>query len=428
MASKDFKAKYTKLDTGKKNKLINDKTLKFKVEGNGNYGLDKTIINGIRRTLLTDIETVAFNPEDIIISKNTGSLHNEFIKHRISLIPLYINPDKYYRNLLFELKIKIDDTPTKNVYNNDFNIYPLKSEYQKLIDTQNKLEFVPDDINIYNKLQTISKDYYDLLNPLSDKEKIEILQPFEYPKKNLNYFLLTELKQTGSDVDIQELDLYCVPSIGTSREHARFNNLPTVVYSYSKDSEAFEKYLADQILIEKPKDKISFSKSMRLRDGERYYYKDIMDQPYIYDFTITSNHYYDSNDVYIKSIDILIDRFKNIILHLELMIEKPDESLFSYDRLKNDTTYQLVLLKEDDTTGNIIQAHMVNKFLADDNLIQVCGYKKPHPLTELIVFNLMIKPGNYTELQKKSYITKTFIDTCKDLIDLFDIMKKGYKL
>ena len=190
----------------------------------------------------------------------------------------------------------------------------------------------------------------------------------------------------------------------------------------------FEKHLADQILIEKPKDTISFSKSMRLRDGERYYYKDNMDQPYVYDFTITSNHYYDSKTVYIKSIDILIERFKNIILQSELMIEKPEESLFSYGRLKNDTTYQLTMLKQDDTTGNIIQAHMVNKILEDDSLIQVCGYKKPHPLTELIIFNVMIKPDNYTELQKKSYIIKTFIDTCNDLIDLLDIMKKGFKL
>ena len=241
MTSKDFKVKYTEINRDKRDKLINDKTVKFQVKGDEKYGLDKTIVNGIRRTLLTDIDTVAFNPEDIIISKNTGSLHNEFIKHRISLIPLKIDPENYYRNLLFELKIKIDDNPTKNVYNKDFNIYPLKSEYQKLIDEQHKLEFVPDDINIYNKLQTISKDYYDLLNPLSDKEKDEIFQPFEFPKKNFNYFLLTELKQTGSDTDIQELDLYCVPSIGTSREHARFNNLPTAVYSFSKDDKSFRK-------------------------------------------------------------------------------------------------------------------------------------------------------------------------------------------
>ena len=428
MTSKDFKVKYTEINRDKRDKLINDKTVKFQVKGDEKYGLDKTIVNGIRRTLLTDIDTVAFNPEDIIISKNTGSLHNEFIKHRISLIPLKIDPENYYRNLLFELKIKIDDNPTKNVYNSDFNIYPLKSEYQKLIDEQHKLEFIPDDINIFNKLQKISKDYYDLLNPLSEKEKNEIFRPFEFPKKNFNYFLLTELKQTGSDTDIQELDLYCVPSIGTSREHARFNNLPTAVYSFSKDDKAFQKHLADQILIEKPKDTISFSKSMRLRDGERYYYKDNMDQPYVYDFTITSNHYYDSKTVYIKSIDILIERFKNIILQSELMIEKPEESLFSYGRLKNDTTYQLTMLKQDDTTGNIIQAHMVNKILEDDSLIQVCGYKKPHPLTELIIFNVMIKPDNYTELQKKSYIIKTFIDTSNDLIDLLDIMKKGFKL
>ena len=154
MTSKDFKVKYTEINRDKRDKLINDKTVKFQVKGDEKYGLDKTIVNGIRRTLLTDIDTVAFNPEDIIISKNTGSLHNEFIKHRISLIPLKIDPENYYRNLLFELKIKIDDNPTKNVYNKDFNIYPLKSEYQKLIDEQHKLEFVPDDINIYNKLQT----------------------------------------------------------------------------------------------------------------------------------------------------------------------------------------------------------------------------------------------------------------------------------
>ena len=86
------------------------------------------------------------------------------------------------------------------------------------------------------------------------------------------------------------------------------------------------------------------------------------------------------------------------------------------------------MLKEDDTTGNIIQSHMANKFLDHDSTIQVCGYKKPHPLTELIIFNVMIKPGNYTELQKRTYIVKTFSDVCKDLIDIFGILKSEFKL
>ena len=72
----------------------------------------------------------------------------------------------------------------------------------------------------------------------------------------------------------------------------------------------------------------------------------------------------------------------------------------------------------------MIQSHMVNKIIDKDSFIQICGYKKPHPLTDLIIFNVMIQPGGDTELQKKSAIVKTFIDTCKDLIDLLDIMKK----
>ena len=40
----------------------------------------------------------------------------------------------------------------------------------------------------------------------------------------------------------------------------------------------------------------------------------------------------------------------------------------------------------------------------------------------------MIKPGNYTELQKRTYIVKTFSDVCKDLIDIFGILKSEFKL
>ena len=90
MTSKDFKIKYIEIKEEKKDKLLVDKTLKFQLHGDEKYGLDKSLINGIRRTLLTDIKSIAMDPENMIIEKNTGSLHNEFLKHRISLIPLYV--------------------------------------------------------------------------------------------------------------------------------------------------------------------------------------------------------------------------------------------------------------------------------------------------------------------------------------------------
>ena len=86
--------------------------LQFTISGSGTIGLDKTIINGLRRTLLSSIETYAFRTTydntNIIIEKNNTSLHNEFLLDRIGLIPLYLNPEKVkYLEYLFRFKHQI---------------------------------------------------------------------------------------------------------------------------------------------------------------------------------------------------------------------------------------------------------------------------------------------------------------------------------
>ena len=155
MTSNDFSVKYSKIEK-------KGKDLDFEISGNIEYGLHKTIINAIRRTLLTDIKTIAFNLEDIIINTNNSSLHNEFIKHRISLIPLYIDPEDYYKKYLFILKIKNIDNPIMKIYANNFDIYPLKSEIQKKINDPSEKE------EIIENIKDIPVDYYDLNSPLND--------------------------------------------------------------------------------------------------------------------------------------------------------------------------------------------------------------------------------------------------------------------
>lgn len=421
MTSKDFTIKYLKVDEKKNN-------LDFELNGNNDYGLNKTIVNAIRRTLLTDIDTVAFNPEDIIIKTNNSALHNEFMKHRISLIPLYIEPEDYYKNYLFVLKVKNTDKPIMSIHANDFEIYELKDEIKEKIEEQNKLDYVSDEDNIFKNLNNISTEYYNLDKPLSESRKEKVFRPFKFNNET-SYFLLTELKLTGSDDDIQELDIYCSPSIGTSRQHARFNNLSKVVYSFKKNKQMFDKVVEDNIKIynldkKKKFDKKEYVKSLELKEGERYFYKDSINEPYWYNFSITSNHIKTCREVYLQSLDVLSNRLTHIIENFKTMVSDPGESLFSFDRLKNEMTYRIIMLKEDDTTGNMIQAHMVNKFISNESVVQVSGYKKPHPLTDLIIFNLMIRPTEYTELQKKTYIAEFFIKVCKDLIDILDIMKR----
>ena len=60
----------------------NQNSIEFDIKGTSDEGLNVSIVNGIRRTLLSTIPTVGFRTEiddsNIIIEKNTTSLHNEF--------------------------------------------------------------------------------------------------------------------------------------------------------------------------------------------------------------------------------------------------------------------------------------------------------------------------------------------------------------
>ena len=93
-----FTCKIIKKDTS------TDNSFDFDIQGNKEYGLDKTIVNAIRRTLLSSIETYAFRTtyenSDITIEVNNTSLHNEFLLDRIGLIPLYLNPTDVLNNPL----------------------------------------------------------------------------------------------------------------------------------------------------------------------------------------------------------------------------------------------------------------------------------------------------------------------------------------
>ena len=82
------------------NTEVKDNTLQFHIAGSDEYGLDKSIVNSLRRTLLSEIPCVAFRVEegtkkDIIMEVNNTSLHNEYLMHRISMIPLYLDQETY---------------------------------------------------------------------------------------------------------------------------------------------------------------------------------------------------------------------------------------------------------------------------------------------------------------------------------------------
>ena len=148
---------------------INENSLTFDFKGDPKYGLDKTIVNGIRRILLSSLPSVAFRltgeiPDIKMVTNNT-SLHNEYLLHRISLIPIYINPLEWHKDLLFKLSVKNTSSVLKQISAKDFDIYPVKKSIMSKCRKDND----------YSILENINIENYDLENPLSERDKKKFL-------------------------------------------------------------------------------------------------------------------------------------------------------------------------------------------------------------------------------------------------------------
>jgi len=360
---------------------VTNNTLNFELHGSDEYGLDKSIINSIRRTLLSEIPCVAFRVEeggkkDIIMELNNTSLHNEFLLHRLSMIPLYLEPEEYKNQYLFYLNIKHDSVnPFRFVTCDDIKIYPLK--------------------NGVEPSETIDIDNYDLQKPLSKQEHGDIFRPFKFRMKEYP-ILITELKSTGSEEEFQELICYGVPSVSDGREHARWKSVSDATYTFLKNEELFMKTAnnkagVNKILDEEERDK--FIESLRLSESERYFYRDQNNEPNRYTFTVTSVHHYTSKQLFIKATDLMITKLETLKQHFTNMVSGGTTTVIVEPHI-NENNYHFKLSGQNDTIGNALQSHIVNNFIDDESLVIFCGYKKSHPLEEYISLYIGLNPSN----------------------------------
>ena len=409
-----------------------NEVLHFEISGSETYGLDKSIINGIRRILLSELPVVAFNIgenvdiQDLTIVENNGSLHNEMLLQRIGLIPLFINPDKYMNNYLFELNVECDSkVPFQFITAGDFNVYPLLPEIQKKIDDLNE-----DSIEELNDIDEIIKtkkmENYDMKNPIKGKKFKELFRPFVFKRNNSeNYNIITELKNTNTSDKKQKIHLFGVPSLRNSKTNSRYQSVSCSTYTFVKSEELIESIFNERIKINNisDEDKQSEYKKFILAESERYYYRDFENEPYKYNFSIKSCSYFNEYDLFLRSLQLLMDKIDTIKSSL-LNLLKEKESSISIIK-KNDYIYHYTLNNENHTIGNIIQSHIARRCIDDKCILQLCGYNKKHPLEESILLCLTLNPKNKicneTEINKYHEINNF-------LIGELEIIKQEIKL
>lgn len=415
-----------------------DGELRLVLSGDDDYGFDKSLANAIRRVLLTDIPTVGFNlypngeNNDLTMTVNNSSLHNEMLLHRIALMPLYINPINYMRNHLFMCKVKHDSVePFKFVSMNDTEIYPLKLGFQERLEHyfDESYDMSPDDERVLKEqLSVVNIENYDLEKPLSQKKKDEIYKPYKF-RGNTHYCLVTELKSTNTEDTYQEIQFYGSPSVGFGYEDAKFQSVSQATYSFQIDDNMVNEVLKDKIAREGVlgDERESYERKFRLGESERYFYRDNTGEANSYNFAIKSNHYFDSENLFKMSIDILIQKCENLKLEF-IQFLKEETSRVSVDNDK-EYIYRYEVEGESHTLGNLIQSHMMRYCVNDDSIINLIGYKKPHPLEDKIIFIVSMNKGH--KLASADEVVKiqsatTYILECMD--ELLTNIRVLYKI
>ena len=422
------------------NEKSDKKNLTFEINGNDEYGLNRTIVNAIRRTLLSSIETYAFrteyNKSDIVIEKNETSLHNEFILDRIGMIPLYIdpklienNPNKY----LFVLNVKHDNSkPITLITAEDFDIYEIKKTVAESPDYQNGL------------ITDIDRNNYET-STLSDSVKKEIFRPY----KDKYYCLLHELKSTNSDKNVQELVLYGSPSVSIAKEDARWQAVSCSTYSYKIDEEMCKKIIEEKLSREElPEDEHEkFRKDLFLKEGQRYFHRDKNSEPYWYNFEIESQHFLSAKDLFIRANDIIIKSLEVFKDELQHILDDEEKKIIKFKYYNDDEKKSIVnMIVEmpavikinhiwhgfDDTLGSIIQTHISNHMINETSPLNVIGYKRTHPLEDKYLFTMSFNPKHILggvdvdEKTRTSALVQELSQACDELIGIFgEIINKS---
>jgi DNA-directed RNA polymerase subunit L len=313
--------------------------------------IDVSYINGIRRTILSDIpicvfKTTPYEENKANITFNTSRLNNEIVKQRLSCIPIVIN----YIDL---------ENPLETIKN-----YVLEIDVENKTDTS--IIVTTKDFKVFN---TLTNKF------LEDNEVKKMFPPFIPPNGNGEYYIefLRLRPKISDEIPGEKIKLSCKFSVGTARDDSMFNITGTCSYGFTPDYDKMEEQL--EIRKQKWKDEgkkdseISFeSKNWKLLEGMRYVKKNS------FDFVISTVGIYENQQIIIESCNVLS---RKMIL-LKDLLEKDEVEIKRSDNLL-ENCYDITLVNEDYTIGNILNYEVYNIFYTDLKLVNYVGFKKYHP-------------------------------------------------
>lgn len=358
------------------NFVVTDKSdqylLKFTLENT-----TSSFANALRRTIIGEVETAAFDTENyetssLKVIENTSSLHNEFLLHRLGMIPIKVINTKRFDPSKYKFVLNVQNTTSKiiEVTTADFEVFDI--ETGKSVET---LDFFPPNrLTGENILITRLKP-----NPNGEGEKIHV---------------------EGT----------CV--INNGNFNARFSPVSATMYVNKTDPEkveaALQKYLSSadgSVPVEQLK------KRFMINESERYFITDENEEPNVFDFTIESVEILSSANILYLACEKLLDKLSKVKEDFERHLLGEDSSINVSKSVTVMDANDITLHNQSHTLGYLLQDYLL-KFIPQSDLL-FAGYNNPHPLEKKIVIRVALSNNNVDNLKEKIFTTIDIIS--KDL-------------
>lgn len=372
--------------------------------------------NAIRRMMLSEVKTVGFRTEpyeasQVDIKINDTPLHNQFIAHRIAMLPLNIpNPDKFdVDDYIFIIDVTNNTNVNRPITTEDFQIRQVSTN--KMLSREEVKKFFPPD--------PITGDYI-LLNKLHAK--------YFVPSKTLSNEAISELTKSLDKSFDEPMRFYmeAKASISNAIENGHYCPVACASYINTVDPERAREGLREYIDKHNESMKLqnmtpmtpeALTRRFELTERARYYYINDKNEPNVFTFKIETIGVIPSLIVFHRSIDILIEKINTFVSNL---VTKNTNIITITPSTQLNGGFELDIKDEDDTLGNIVQSHLCMLY-ADYNLpkeqrkLKYIGYKKPHPLEHHIIIAIQ---GNSDKIE--DIISEVIKPGCSEIVKMLN--------
>jgi DNA-directed RNA polymerase subunit L len=374
--------------------------------------INVSMANAIRRIILSNVNSAGFRTEpysacSLNVIANDTPLHNQFILHRIAMVPIHITkPDSFdYDDYNFIINVENNSNALKTITSEDFQIKQISTN--KMLSRDEVKQFFPPDPITGN---------YIILDKLRPK--------YFVPHKNLSKEVIEEMARDFSrpNEDIMRFHIEGKALSSNGRENGHFCPVSCACYINTVDPNkaalGLKEYIEKHNEIAKLKNITGMTpeqltRRFDLTERARFFYTNDKNEANVFTFKIETIGVIPSLVIFHRAIDILKDKITTFVGNL---VNKNENVIKINNSSQLNGGYELDIKDEDDTLGNIVQSHLCMLY-ADFTLpkeqrkLKNIVYKRPHPLEKHVIIAIQ---GNNDDIDE--IITDVIKPGCMQIV------------